>query len=166
MNEFPEEILLNYEEVLYQRTIDPDIVQSLIFSGQLIDGRRGGMVIGRRHKHGHIYLFRTDENGLFLEAKMEGGEYLVNKNATKKHKLRLDAIWREHRETETNTIFPCTEVGRVVYTHSSIQDIGIFIDGGQFIASRYCTSKFIQELVEINEFGQPENNLFKDILKK
>ncbi|NDV96453.1 hypothetical protein D0T84_16250 [Dysgonomonas sp. 521] len=48
----------------------------LLKNGQIVDARNGGLVIGRSHNEGNIYMIVENENGYIVNAHMEGGEFL------------------------------------------------------------------------------------------
>lgn len=57
----------------------------LVKRGQVIDGRSGGLVVGRSHSEGNIYFLTETYNGFYsiLETDhMQGGEYLINAKST------------------------------------------------------------------------------------
>lgn len=58
--------------------------------GLVVDARRGGLVIGRSHDEGNIYMIQQYLTGYRVINHMEGGEYVICHEAIMKHKDRIE----------------------------------------------------------------------------
>lgn len=120
----------------------------------LQDARHGGLVLGNRHSKGCIESgiklvnpISPDTYGLF---EMEGGEYLMCSEATKKYKKRLteinsykgsyDEISEERIKNLFSVIKPATSMEMLVLSGKE-----------HYIINRNATSKYLEELDEMNK---------------
>ena len=63
------------------------------FSGHIIDARAGGLVVGRHDNEEDIPMILGVATGVLqISGMMQGGEYVVNKEATAKHATRIEEI--------------------------------------------------------------------------
>jgi len=61
--------------------------------GHIVDVRAGGLVLGRHHNEDDIPMYLPVAEGLLqICGVMQGGEYVVNKEATEKHVARIQEI--------------------------------------------------------------------------
>ena len=118
------------------------------------DVRYGGLVLGNRHTEGSIesgvkILIPIDAE-TFGCAEIEGGEYLICPEATKKYRKRLDEI---NQYTD-----PCDEISEdrikklfsVIRPKSSMEML-LLSRGDYYIIRRSATSKYLEELDKMNE---------------
>lgn len=66
--------------------------EQLCKEGKVVDARRGGLVIGRSHDEGNIYMIQEYLNGYRVINNMEGGEYVIGHETIEKHKDRIVLI--------------------------------------------------------------------------
>lgn len=116
--------------------------------------RYGGLVIGNRHmedsiKSGVKIVSPIDSNNYSL-SEMEGGEYLMCPEATKKHRKRLDEInqytgrYDEISEDRIKSLFS------VIRLKSGMEMLELS-GGDYYIIKRSATSKYLEELDKMNE---------------
>lgn len=129
--------------------LNRDIFIEMISAGFIIDGRAGGLVLGRPHKNGNVYTLAERDGEYICPLSMEGGEYLINRDAYDANKKQIDEIntFKEFHETPPIEI---TNLLRIINTHSEINDKIVFIEYGQFIVNKNATSRYLNELQEIN----------------
>lgn len=125
---------------------------TLFQAGWIVDGRDGGLVVGRRHAAGNIYMIVQREDKFFFHSNMEGGEYLVNHRASTRHMERLKQLNTdtapEEPGVELLSVSPST---RVLNLHAQPFDKLLLIDErGQFIVNRGSTRKHLVELERLN----------------
>jgi hypothetical protein len=107
---------------------------NLIMKGWIIDTRAGGLVLGRSHDQGNIYMFRfTKEPTGFkisIDGNMEGGEYIVNYNAYIASKNRFDEINSFYDQTFNidRSFFNITDKTRIYNAHATPSDKLLLID--------------------------------------
>jgi hypothetical protein len=97
----------------------------LIMLSKVIDARKGGFINGRSHLEGNIYLFHFDGTDFKINGSVQGGEYIVNTQASALYKQRLEQINRD-RPTDINLLtYPkmefnlsITDATNIINTHS------------------------------------------------
>lgn len=148
---------------LDQGVIGYDTFLRMFINGWVVDGRGGGLVVGRRHSEGHIVMIcPSDERiGEFLIAGvMEGGEYLMSTTATEREEARIRQI-NSFKGLCESTIAP-TEASRIIHTSDERHDKLLLINR-QFIINRDATRKSFAELEAINAKYPTSNGwLFTD----
>jgi hypothetical protein len=129
-----------------------DTFQKMVAAGMVVDGRGGGLVIGRSHADGNIFMLQESADGqFFIPSHMEGGEYILNFEAYASAKERLEQINSFKDEVEHISSICITPKSRVLNTHSEPNDKMLWIDTrGQFIINKRATTKHFQEIEEIN----------------
>ena len=125
---------------------------TLFERGWVVDGRGGGLVIGRSHAGGNIYMINGPIDGrLYIQSALEGGEYIVNHGAYEAAQIRLQEInaFRDQAVHASHLLLsPAT---RVLNTHSEPQDKLLWIGARQMtIINKYATAKFLPEIEQIN----------------
>lgn len=63
--------------------------EQLSKEGRIVDARRGGLVVGRSHDEGNIYMLQKCGEGYRIINHMEGGEYVICHEALMAHKDRI-----------------------------------------------------------------------------
>lgn len=126
--------------------------QAMIANCWIVDGRGGGLVLGRSHSDGDILMIQERNNGTFyIPACLEGGEYILNYDAYQADEERLEQI---NGFKEIHTSLPSIKINsktRILNTHAEPHDKMLWIDSrGQFIVCKSATAKYLQELDELN----------------
>jgi len=134
--------------------IRAETVLGMFLDGYLIDARAGGLVIGKSHEEGHIYMVQRDEDDDFIfVGVMEGGEYLLCHEASDIALERLEII---NQDTGPVTEFVVPDIyhraTRVINTSATPDDKIMLIDArGQFIINAVSTRKHFKELQVLND---------------
>lgn len=127
-------------------------VKEMLYEWILLDGRRGGLVLGPSHEEGNIFLLCEQQAGKYkILGTMEGGEYLLSHEAYRTFKDRIDEI----NSWEYPTAFPekivISEKTRIINAFGKFSEKVILIDRrGQFIVNKFATGKFLTELEDLN----------------
>lgn len=118
-------------------------------NGWIVDGRDGGLIIGRRHQEGHITMIQATNAGEFQHIGfVEGGEYIMSPAATKAHFARLEEINSDKS--------PCAEEicvsvdSQIINTRAEPHDKFLVIQQ-QFIININATKRHFRELEELNK---------------
>lgn len=129
--------------------LDLDSFARAFVNGWIVDGRNGGLVVGRSHAEGHIvFLSPGEQLGHYeIQGVMEGGEYLMNPLATKKHWRRLNEI-NACRDAFAS-VLPL-KARRIIHTHAEPHDKLVVVHE-QFVVNARATSKYVDELDAMNE---------------
>jgi hypothetical protein len=124
----------------------------MMVDGMIVDGRGGGLVIGRSHSDGNIYMIQEiSEERFSIVGNLEGGEYILNFDAYLSAKERLEEINSFKDEIEHMSSLCVTHKSRVLNTHSEPNDKLLWIDmRGQFIINKRATTKYFEEIEGIN----------------
>jgi len=138
----------------------------LLNLGWIVDGRCGGLVVGRSHAEGHIYMIERQEDGnFFISGNMEGGEYILTNKACELCKERLTEINSNLESKRNESIEIVESQKRIINTSSEPTDKFLWIDkNGQFIVNKKSTEKHLLELHQINNLHQPFDNVNIDEL--
>ena len=156
---------LFFKDPRFPDFISADLLVTHVMQSRVIDLRPGGLVLGRRHEEGHVHLYETDafddEKGRFsmqgfrLIGLMEGGEFIMNAVASRKHEARLMEI---NIEPDDEVPFPQVRMNdafRVYNAFRAEQDRwGLVDERQQFIVNRAATLRHLEELVWLNEDGR------------
>lgn len=127
-------------------------VMELFHEGVVVDGRRGGLVVGRSHAAGNIYMLQQVEPDRYIiPANIEGGEYLVTHVAFTKYEKRFHEINSWQEETPSISSIPVSGSTRVINTSAEPSDKFILMDyRGQFVVNKYATNRFFHEIEKLN----------------
>ncbi|SDJ62602.1 hypothetical protein SAMN05216338_10575 [Bradyrhizobium sp. Rc2d] len=114
-----------------------------------MDGRFGGLVLGRDGHEDDIPLYQHQGGGVFaIVGMMQGGEYILSAEATKLHLPRLNEI---NSEKGTPLNFSPSPQSAVIDTNLMAPYGGLWVAyGGQFIVNRFATAKYFDELEKLN----------------
>lgn len=109
--------------------------QTMIAAGWVVDGRGGGLVIGRSHDTGDIHIIQEMEDRRFhIPACMEGGEYILNFDAYQANEERVNQINEFKESHPLITSIELTDKTRLLNTQSEPYDKLLWIDSrGQFM---------------------------------
>jgi len=127
-------------------------VKEMLYEGILLDGRRGGLVLGPSHEQGNIFLLYEKRLGEYeILGTMEGGEYLLSHEAYRKFKDRIDEI----NSWEYPTAFPgkigISEKTLVINAFGKSSEKAILIDRrGQFIVNKFAVGRYLAEIEALN----------------
>lgn len=116
--------------------------------------RYGGLVIGNRHIEGSIEsgvkIVSLIDSSNYSLAEMEGGEYLMCPEATKKYRKRLDEINQYTDQYEEISQDRIKGLFSVIRLKSSMEMLDLS-GGDYYIIRRSATSKYLEELDKMNE---------------
>jgi len=130
-----------------------ETVLGMFLDGYLIDARAGGLVIGKSHEEGHIYMVQRDEDDFIFINVMEGGEYILCHEAYCAKEKRLEFINRDTLPV-TEPVIPDIyhRATRVINTSATPDDKILLIDEReQFIVNAVSTRRYFNELQAIND---------------
>lgn len=130
-------------------TLTPEQFISYFINGWIVDGRDGGLIVGRQHEDGHVLMFQaTHESGSFEHMGfVEGGEYLMSTHATALHRERLEEI-NSDKSTCDLAINVTTE-SQLINTRAEPHDKFLIIER-QFIINPNATKRHFAELEQLN----------------
>lgn len=126
--------------------------EQLSKEGKIVDARRGGLVVGRSHDEGNIYILKHCDEGYRVINHMEGGEYVICHEALVTHKDRIISI--------NNKQMKCKFVDIDVLRHTpllitaqkgGIDKFLLMDDRGQFVVNKGSTCYFLDDLNWMNE---------------
>jgi hypothetical protein len=129
-------------------------------TGEVLDARRGGLVVGRHEPADDIPIFRAVVPGILeICGRMHGGEFIVNARASIENATRLQEInsYRSAEYTPTSNIV-LTDTTRIFNTNGTggpDSHLWLLVQSGQFIVNRAGTIKYFEELQQINNSVSP-----------
>jgi hypothetical protein len=126
---------------------------SLFEIGWIVDGRAGGLVLGRdKNPTEEIGMLQQVEADKFaLCGWMHGAEYLVNADAVAEFKERLEEINAYKSTSNAITAIPIGRSCRILNTHAAPDEKFVWVEGFQFVVNAAATAKYFDEIVTINE---------------
>ncbi|MBW4443306.1 MAG: hypothetical protein KME10_19105 [Plectolyngbya sp. WJT66-NPBG17] len=133
------------------RTAFADIYD-LLMQGSLIDARPGGLILGREHDEDDIPMLAPQAVGIFqLVGYMQGGEYILNRDAAIEHKEKILEInsYKDKDYTPLRSI-RLTDTTRILNTNASSGSTALLVEHGQFVVNRAATARYYYELEELN----------------
>lgn len=117
--------------------------------GKIILAHNGGLAIGRSHEQGGIKVIQYTGNDCYFIAEIQHGEYVMNPYATAKYMDRLKEINSFNEPTPMSPDMDKT----YTYLHSEKPiDLFLFSSYDQFIINANATSKYLDELEEMNKY--------------
>lgn len=121
----------------------------MLCKGWVVDVRAGGLVLGRSHADGDIFMLQECEDRYFhVIGKMQGGEYILTNQACLAKREEIENINQSKLSNQPISI-ECSELSRVFNTNSEPDDKFVWIDtNGQYIINKISTSHHIQRLEE------------------
>jgi hypothetical protein len=128
-----------------------DIYDYLI-QGCLLDARDGGLIVGRDHDEDDIPMLIMRATGIFqLIGYMQGGEYILNYDVSKKHREEIEEI-NAYKSSDYSplTSIELTNTTRVLNTNGNCQNIVLLVNSGQFVINRAATAKYYYQLERLN----------------
>jgi hypothetical protein len=117
---------------------------------KMMDARYGGLVLGRSDPSDDIPMYICRDGGVYhLVGFMQGGEYIMSRAATMKHRPSLEEINSEKGEIG-DIDFPLTSTSSVINTNFMPPYGGLWITETQFVINRYATMKHFTKLDQMN----------------
>lgn len=134
-----------------------------VLLGGIVDGTKGGLLIGNSHLDGGIYVIRQYKNEQLYEfiAELEGWEYIICPQATLNYKVYLETInakysgskeiFKEYEIPENITVI---DTSPIISGIKELNKIVFFGECTQYIVNKHSTKKYLIELNNINnEYG-------------
>jgi len=125
----------------------------------LVDGKRGGGILGNSHENGGVKVVGlTNRERILISVEVEGFEFFMNCKSSNLHRDRLEEInsdmdinfdialaYRKHESIPIIDARPI-EVGGVLTSRL----IGMECNH-HFIVNKFSTAKYLKELIELNK---------------
>lgn len=125
--------------------------------GRMLDARHGGLIIGRNGPDDDIPMYRHFGKGIFeVVGLMQGGEFIVSKRATDKHREWLEEINQDDSECPAALALKHSPVSSVINTNLLPEWGGLWINY-QFVVNRSATAKWLDELQWRNATANIDN---------
>lgn len=126
--------------------------EQLSRQGLVVDARRGGLVIGRSHDEGNIYMIQQYLTGYRVINHMEGGEYVICHEAIMKHKDRIIYINSLQMDCQNVDIDVLRHTPLLVTQLDGPHDKFLLFDvRRQFVVNKGSTCYFLEELNRLNK---------------
>ncbi|MBT6997698.1 MAG: hypothetical protein HN955_04575 [Prolixibacteraceae bacterium] len=130
-------------------------IEKLVKKGLIVDGTGGGLLLGRSHSSGGIYVLYPTNSNFRLAMEVEGYEYIINRNSTQKYQSEIGKI--NNFDRDKSEYF-----GGVQYdSDTKILDMNnpknplkpkylVTDNGGFAIINKYSTAKYLKNIESIN----------------
>jgi hypothetical protein len=134
---------------------------AMLRSGWILDARRGGLVLGRSHAGGNIYMIQeSGDSGYQIKGHMEGYEFILNYAASVTHRDRIEEINRQKPTFAPPLTLSAVLAHQTVTTAAEPFDKLLWIDvRGQFVVNRWATCANLDELARMNSDAESEFHL-------
>ncbi len=134
------------------------------YAGWLVDGRAGGLIVGRKYPSDSILCFVRHPDGSFSNILVEGFEYIINPYAAANNQTRLQELNAFENEYPPLIEIPLSLASRIINTSAEPEDKFILLTFGSFIINQRATAKHFAELEEINNSLNKHNIFDKNFL--
>lgn len=138
-------------------TLSPDFFHALFLTGVVVDGRAGGLILGRTFSQGGIYIIHQRGEDFVVHGSTENGEFVMNKAASVRNLTRLQKI--NAGLTKTEEAPPIEEsilrLSHLIVTHAEPNDKFLWLNWHQTIVGKEQSKKHLAELVDLNEEYNP-----------
>ncbi len=144
-------------------SIQPEMIRPMQDKGLIVDGQKGGLVLGRSHEsRGGIPLLHLGVKGdLVLSGLMEGFEYVLPPEVTKQNLVELTRIngTKSENRQSFKPYHPPSNVNLIDATEMEFRNRKvsriIFLGyAGQMIVNRHATKLHLKRLFEINQMAK------------
>ena len=140
----------------FKELLTNEYIDKLITEGNIIDGRKGGLLLGDSHDCGGIKFLYKFPEGYRVFGEVEGFEFIVNRDSA----VIFRELMGEFNNIERDKEFPFVkyEIPKDVKIINAKTDkldsryIILDIRGGYSIINKHSTKIFLTELNRINNF--------------
>ena len=122
--------------------------------GLIIDGMKGGLVLGYSHQKGGVHMIRQKTEITFeYVGEMEGWEYLSHFKTASKYGKELVEINEKRKPISKyiRTTFKIPETCKIIDTTEKEIAFILVAKEPQFIVNRFATKKYIKEIIELEK---------------
>ncbi|HVS51949.1 MAG TPA: hypothetical protein VHD62_06290 [Opitutaceae bacterium] len=145
---------LNYRT--FPLTLSASAFHNLILQGVVVDGRAGGLILGRSYEEGGITVITQRGADFFIHSCVEGGEFILNKDASCRNLARLRDMNVGRTAAEVvNDANDLTEVSQFVITNGAPDDRMLWISWNQVVVAKTPSLKHLSELIRLNQTENP-----------
>lgn len=141
----------------FPHTISLPAFFNLVLSGAVVDGRAGGLLLGHSYAEDGVAVVCQRGTDFFFHSVAEGGEFIINSDASCRNLRRLAAMEREAKSTGGTTMVedPTAQVSSLVIATAEPNDRILWLDWNQVVVSGEATKRYLGELVTINQENNP-----------
>jgi hypothetical protein len=130
--------------------ISPREFLRLFAKGYIVDGRMGGMILGKDSGDGPARLIFKVGSTYLLQGFVQGGCFLVNREASALHRQRLVKIATGLTRNEVVPESHTDEIGQLIVVTGYPHDRLIWTEFGQMVVNKEPAMKHVIELGRIN----------------
>ncbi len=137
-------------------TLSPAAFHLLLMQGVVVDGRGGGVILGRGYEEGGIYVVHQRGEDFFIHACVQGGEFVLNKDASC---INLRRLVKMNAGLTLNESVPEEDpqaiVKQFIITHGEPDDKLLWLNWNQVVVASEPAEMHMAELVAMNEAANP-----------
>ncbi|MEO7413592.1 MAG: hypothetical protein ABIZ81_09560 [Opitutaceae bacterium] len=145
---------------LFQRKLPVDLgttmFEQMLFDGSVIDGRAGGLIIGRKFSEGGVPIVFQRGREFMIHSFTEHGEFILNRVAATRNLSRIKAInagLSGDEDTPEPRVIP--EVSRLILTAAEPCDKFLWLNWSQMAIAAQYVDRHVAELNEMNDETNP-----------
>lgn len=136
-------------------SIGPQEFLRLFLRGRIVDGRMGGVILGKEDGNGSARLIFKVGSSYLLHGFVEGGAFLVNREASALHRQRLIKMATGLTSREIVPQNGTDQIGQMIISTAYPHDRLVWTDFGQMIVNPEPAMKHVMELQQINMSPNP-----------
>lgn len=142
-----------------KKIVKQEILDLYLKNNLIVDGAKGGLICGRSHKEGGIYVIHLNsDQDCELTFEIEGFEYLVNPFGSESNLTLLTSINKKHsgeihtfKKYEIPPNIQILDLTMKMIDGKEFQPIILFSKGPQQVVNKLSTQKYLQEIDQINK---------------
>ncbi len=137
-------------------------INKLFYHGNIYDGTKGGLVLGKLHINGGIHILEPISNQRFRHVgEMEGWEYISAPIKNHEIKSKFDKINKKtiNQGHHILTDFSIPRNCKVINTNLSQVSFLLVTNSNHFIINRFATREHIEEIVELDNRNSDQDGI-------
>jgi hypothetical protein len=145
---------------LFQRKLPLDLgtskFEEMLFSGAIVDGRRGGLIIGKRFSEGGIPIIFQRGREFLVHSFVQHHEFILNRVASVRNLTRLKAInagLTLNEEVPPQAASP--ELSHLLITSAEPCDKFLWLNWNQCSVGAEYVDRHMAELNQLNDETNP-----------
>lgn len=142
----------------FKELLTNEYVDKLLSEGNIIDGRKGGLLLGDSHDCGGIKFLYKFPEGYRVFGEVEGFEFIINRDSAEIFRELMSEFNDFERDKEVSFIkYAIPEEITVINAKTGKLDsryVILDVRGGYSIINKHSTKIFLKELNKINIYNK------------
>lgn len=130
--------------------IGPEEFQRLLMEGRIVDGRMGGMLLGKALGDGPTRAIFKIGSDYLIQGAIEGGSFIMNRDASLNHQKRLKRMNAGLTMKEVVVVDPKDQCGQLIVCTGWPHDRLLWLEFCQTVVKAAPAMKHVIELERLN----------------